>query len=373
VSDLVIVGGGIVGLACAYETARAGMKVTLLEYGKLAMQATNAAAGMLAPMIESHGPGPMLDLGLRALHDMPETVDELQQQCGFDIELRLHGILKVAFTEEQLAELRQRQAWLETYGHDVALLDGAQCREAEPRVSDHVIGGIYSAGEGSVSNQMLALALERGSEVLGVEIRQRTRAVGFASSGGRVTAVRTPDGDVPCDAVVIAAGARSGQIASRLRAGGESALPVRPIRGQMIALGGMSCPIRSVVWGPEGYLVPRANGLVFAGATVEDVGFRRRTTKAGLRAMRSMANRLVPQLRASQEHFDWAGLRPRTPDGLPIIGPMPSWPNVVAATGHFRNGILLGPITGSLVAKGLAGDWSDTPAEFSPARFAASA
>ncbi|MBI5288677.1 MAG: glycine oxidase ThiO [Chloroflexi bacterium] len=368
-SDVVIVGGGIVGLACAYETARAGMKVTLLEYGKTAMQATNAAAGMLAPMIESHGPGPMLDLGLRALHDMPEQVDELQQRCGFDLELRLHGILKVAFTEEQFAELRQRQAWLESCGHDVALLDGEQCREAAPRISERVIGGIYSASEGSVSNQMLALALERGAEALGVDIRQRAPAVGFTTGGERVTAVRTPDGDVGCDAVVIAAGARSGQIAARLSVNGSNPIPVRPIRGQMIALGGMSCPIRSVVWGPEGYLVPRANGLVFAGATVEDVGFRRRTTTAGLRAMRSMASRLVPQLRASQQRFDWAGLRPGTPDGLPIIGPMPAWLNVIAATGHFRNGILLGPITGRLVANGLGGDWSETSPEFSPGRF----
>ena len=370
-SDVVVVGGGIVGLACAHEAARAGMKVTLLEYGKTGMQATNAAAGMLAPMIESHGPGPMFDLGLRALREMPETVDALERQCGFDLELRLHGILKVAFTGEQLDELRQRQAWLASCGHDVALLDGAQCREAEPRISERVIGGIVSAGEGSVSNQMVALGLERVAEASGVEIRQRSPAVGFTTSGGRVTAVRTREGDVPCDAIVIAAGARSGQVSQMLAPRHRNKLlPVRPIRGQMIALGGMSCPIRSVVWGPEGYLVPRANGLVFAGATVEDVGFRRRTTKAGLRALRSMASRLVPQLAAAQQQFDWAGLRPGTLDGLPIIGPMPGWPNVIVATGHYRNGILLGPITSRLVARGIAGDWSETPAEFSPGRFA---
>ena len=138
----------------------------------------------------------------------------------------------------------------------------------------------------------------------------------------------------------------------------------------MIALGGMSTPIRYVVWGPDGYLVPRANGLVFAGATVEDVGFRRRTTKAGLASMRRMANALVPQLAAAKHLFEWAGLRPGTPDGLPIIGPLPGWTNVIAATGHYRNGILLGPITGRLVARGiLDGDWSETPSEFSPARF----
>jgi glycine oxidase len=133
----------------------------------------------------------------------------------------------------------------------------------------------------------------------------------------------------------------------------------------------MSTPIRHVVWGPDGYLVPRANGLVFAGATVEDVGFRRRTTKSALVSMRRMANALVPQLAAAKHLFEWAGLRPGTPDDLPIIGPIPGWPNVVAATGHYRNGILLGPITGRLIARGILDtDWSETAAAFSPARFA---
>jgi glycine oxidase len=139
----------------------------------------------------------------------------------------------------------------------------------------------------------------------------------------------------------------------------------------MVALGGMSAPIRHIVWGPDGYLVPRANGLVFAGATVEDVGFRRRTTKAGIRGLRAMASALVPQLGAATAHFEWAGLRPGTPDALPIIGPVPGMDNLVAATGHYRNGILLGPLTGKLVALGITrGEWDGVPPEFSPVRFA---
>jgi glycine oxidase len=165
--------------------------------------------------------------------------------------------------------------------------------------------------------------------------------------------------------IVLASGARSGQIGRKL----GIAVPVFPIRGQMIALGGMSQPIGRVVWGQDGYLVPRANGLVFAGATSEDVGFRRRTTKAGVRGMRSMAIGLVPQLRAATVHFEWAGLRPATPDARPIVGPVPAT-NVVAATGHFRNGILLGPLTGAWIARGIAGgDWSGVPTEFRYERF----
>jgi glycine oxidase len=370
VSGVVIVGGGIVGCACAYELAKAGASVTLLEYGKMGMQATNAAAGMLAPMIEAESPGPMMRAGMRALRAYPNAVSEVEAACGFDVELRLGGILKVAFTPRQADDLRRRYAWQRELGLPVEWLDAAACRELEPRISARVTGGLFSAGEGGVSNQLLTLGLERAAMTRGADIRQGTPVTGFAVRNGRVTAVRSGAASFACDSVVIAAGARSGQIAARLRKSRVALLPVRPVRGQMIALGGMSTPIRHVVWGPDGYLVPRANGLVFAGATIEEVGYRRRTTLAGTRAMRSMAIALVPQLAAAKVHFAWAGLRPGSPDDLPMIGPLAGWPNVIAATGHYRNGILLGPLTGELVARGIAaGDWSAVPPEFDPARF----
>lgn len=365
-SDVVVVGGGIVGCACAYELAKAGARVTLLEYGKTGMQATNAAAGMLAPMLEADPNGPMLELGSRALADYPALAAELQAQCGFDVELRLHGVLRVARTEAEHTELISRFARERELGLPLEWLDAAACHELEPRLSDRVTAGHFSPAEGAVSNQLLTLALERAAIAHGADIRQRTPVTGFSTRAGRVVAVRSRDATFECDAVVIAAGTRSPQIARKLR----ELLPVRPIRGQMIALGGMSTPIRHIVGGADGYLIPRANGIVFAGATVEDVGFRHRTTKSGLRAMRAMAIGLVPQLAAAKVHFDWAGLRPGTPDDLPIVGPLPSHLNVIAATGHYRSGILLGPITGKLVAKGIvAGDWSGVPAAFSPARF----
>ena len=213
----------------------------------------------------------------------------------------------------------------------------------------------------------MTLALERAAVKHGATIAERSPVSGFTTTGGRVTGVRTPERTFDCDTVVLAAGARSGQIAKKLHA----SLPVHPVRGQMIAFGGMHAPIRHIVGGPRGYLVPRANGLIFAGATVEEVGFRRRTTRSGVASMLSMSRELVPQLAAAKVQFEWAGLRPGTPDGLPIIGPLPGWSNVIAATGHYRNGILLGPLTGKVVANGVTrGEWGDVPAEFSPLRFA---
>ncbi len=368
--DVAIVGGGIAGLACAYELAKRGARAVVLEYGKTGMQATNSAAGMLSPLGESAAPGPMLELGVRAMRGYPALVRELESACGFGLELRTGGILKVALDQEDDARsLRRRFAWQREMGFAVDWLDGAACRELEPRLSEHVVAGVFSQEEASVSNQLVALALERAEAGLGARVVERAGVRGFVRRRGRVTGVRTADATYPCDAVVLAAGARSGQLARHLRLD----LPVVPVRGQMIALGGMSTPVRHVVWGPDGYLVPRANGLLFAGATVERVGFRRRTTAAGVRGMRRTAAALVPQLAAAKMHFAWAGLRPGTADGLPIIGALPGYENAYAATGHYRNGILLGPLTGELVARGIVeSDWSGVPAACAARRFAES-
>ncbi len=367
-SDVLIIGGGIIGCACAYELAKRGASVTLLEYGKPGMQATNAAAGLLAPLGESGAPTAILRTGLRALGDYPALVAELRERCGFDVELR-EGILKVAFDEDEAAALQRRFSWQRELGLTLDWLDGAMCRELEPRLSERIVAGVFSAGEAWVSNQLLALALERAARSYGAAIHERAPVARIRRRGGRVAGVAAGGEIYEAPVIVLAAGARSGQIAARM----GISLPVFPVRGQMIALGGMQAPIRHAIWGGDGhgYLVPRANGLVFVGATVEHVGFRRRTTKAAVRAMRRMAATLVPQLVAATMPFEWAGLRPGTPDGMPFIGPIADT-NVVAATGHYRNGILLGPLTGKLVAAGiLDDDWSEVPVEFSPERLRA--
>ena len=363
---MVIVGGGAIGCAIAYYLSRAGVQTTVLDRGRIGMEASNAAAGMLAPLSEAHGVGPMLDLGLASLRIFPTLAPELQEATGIDLEFRVTGILRVAFTPKDAQELRQQEQWQGSLGLPLDWLDQALVRELEPRLSPKIVAGLLSSEEAQVSNQNLTLAFARAAAARGATLRERTPVTSLITSDGRATAVRTPQGRVAAGHVVLAAGAWTGRLARRLGLD----VPVRPVRGQMLALGGMVTPIHTIVSGPRGYLVPRANGLVFAGATVEEVGFRPRTTLRGLREVRRAAIEIVPQLAQAQAQFTWAGLRPGSADELPILGPLPGLENVIVASGHYRNGILLSPITGQLIAQAIIeGRPSEALAPFSPARF----
>ena len=210
-------------------------------------------------------------------------------------------------------------------------------------------------------------ALARAAEARGVALFQGVSVTGFVTEGDQVIGLRTQNGKVGADLVVLAAGPWTASLGRRL---GVS-LPVRPVRGQMMAFSDFNSSLRHVAWNGDGYLVPKANGFLFAGATVEDVGFRKRTTARGLAGLRRMATALVPSLAYVEVATSWAGLRPGSPDGHPIIGPLPGWRGVSVASGHFRNGILLAPITGCLMAQLLLEGKTELPLEplFSPARF----
>ncbi len=366
-ADVVIAGAGIIGCAIAYELSRRGVSCLLLDSRKLGMAATNAAAGILAPLAEFRRPGALVSLGIESLRRYPQWVERLREETsGIDVEFRLNGVLRVALDDEEMAALREGMRYQGKLGLELVELDGALIREVEPRLSPKVLGGLLCPDEGQISNQLFTLALSRAARQRGARIVEGAPVLGFRGRAGRVTAVRTAQGEFACDRLVLAAGPWTRPLAAKL--GVE--VPTRPMRGQMMALGRMATPLRQVVWGSRGYLVPRANGLVFAGSTLEDVGFRFRPTKRGLAQVRRAAYELAPQMRSLQEHFTWAGLRPSSPDGLPIMGPLPGWENVTVATGHFRNGILLAPITGELIADSIIeGQAGEDLTPFSPGRF----
>jgi glycine oxidase len=244
-------------------------------------------------------------------------------------------------------------------------VEGGTLRALEPALSKRLLGAAYSPDGQHVNPGLLTQALARGAAARGATLRQGAGVAGFVRRGGRVTGVRTGAGDtVSAGHVVLAAGPWTRPLARRL--GAE--VPTRPMRGQMLAY--RSNAVRHILWGEDGYLVPKAGGFLFAGATVEDAGFRSRTTSRGLAGLRRMARSVVPALRYGEVASAWAGLRPGSPDGLPIIGRLPGWENVYVASGHFRNGILLGPITGKLIAQLITGGGADVPLEpFSASRF----
>ena len=369
-ADVVIAGGGVIGCAAAYYLTKAGASVTLLEKGEVGGAASGAAAGMLVPPAEAAASGPFRTLSRAGLALYPELVAALSDETGIDVQYTNAGLLLVAQSEGRAGALRAVARWSAAGGElGLALewVEGGPLRSLEPALSERLMGAAYSPEARHVNPGLLtqALARARAAAGRGAKLRQGEGVAGFVRRGERVTGVRLVGGETfGADHVVLAAGPWTRALALRLGA----SVPTRPMRGQMLAY--RTNAVRHMIWGEDGYLVPKAGGFLFAGATVEDAGFRPRTTARGLAGLRRMARSIVPALRYGEVASAWAGLRPGSPDGLPIIGRMPGWENVYAATGHFRNGILLGPITGKLIAQLMTGGETDVPLEpFRPERF----
>jgi glycine oxidase len=336
---VIVVGGGVIGCSIAYYLQEAGASTVLLERGEIGGEASGAAAGMLIAPIEDTGNEAFNCLRRASLEMYPALIKQVQSRSGLNIEYKRPGMLRTAVTVQAAAALRaiaQEQPDLDWVGQaDLSVL--------EPALSPRVLGALFSEADADLNPGLWTNALALAAERMGAEVRRRTVATGFLRKGGDVRGVSTDTGDVLADAVVIAAGPWTGPLGSRL---GWRA-PTPPMRGQMIAY--RSNALRHAVWGEEGYLVPKPRGFLWAGATVEAAGFRKRTTERGLAGLRRMATTYVPALRDAEVASEWAGLRPGSPDGQPVIGRLPGRDNAYVATGHFRNGILLAPITGALV------------------------
>ena len=363
-ADVAIVGGGVIGCAAAYHLAGEGARVTLVERGELAGEASGAAAGLLVPPIEAVPTGAYRDLCLAGAAAYPSLVETLESESGIDVRYLESGILLPARSNSHARAVRSLVG-SEALGVPLEWVEGEPLRRLEPGLRDDLLGAGYAAQGRHVNPGLLSQALARAAERRGARLMVATGVSRFLRRGDTVTGLRTSDGGtVEADSVVLAAGPWTARLARRLGA----VVPTRPMRGQMLAY--RTGSIRHAVWGESGYLVPKSGGFLFAGATVEDVGFRPRTTARGLARLRRMASALAPALRHAEVASAWAGLRPGSPDGRPIIGPLPGWANVIVATGHFRNGILLGPITGRLVAQLITKGETEQPLDpFSPARF----
>jgi glycine oxidase len=340
--NVTIVGAGLIGCSLAHELATRHVKVRVIDPRGAGRGATHASAGILAPWIEGHS-APLLRLLRCSLQLYDEFIRRMEDEAG-PVEYERSGTLQVALDADSETELRAVASQLAQHGVAHEWLSRREVLRREPALSSDVRAGVRLPGQGYVAVPALVGAIVTAATARGVAFeRDRVTAVRSGRDGAEVV---TPGATHRCDAAVVAAGTWSSDLAdATLRPA-----PIRPIRGQLLRLRVPTRPAGQVIWGRRCYLVPWQDGTVLAGATVEDVGYDERTTAAGVRELLDAATELMPALGAATFEEARAGLRPATHDELPVMGRSSISPRVFFATGHFRNGVLLAPLTASMLA-----------------------
>jgi glycine oxidase len=344
--DALVVGGGLIGLSVAFELAQRGAAVRVYDRGEPGRGASWAGAGMLAPFAERIEDDAFLQLCQASLAQYPAFVQRVVEASGVNVELALDGIVEAAFDAARLDQLAEFARELSTRDILCEMLDRRAALLAEPALGKHVLGALIIGGQGYVDNRRLGRALLAACRALGVIVHAPVSDVAIECDDRRVLGVRSALGFAPASIVINAAGAWAAHIDGVPPAARPA---VTPVKGQMLALGVPEGFLRRATWVPGAYLVPRTDGRLLIGATVEDAGFDERVTAAGIDALLHAALAAAPSLGAFTVTESWAGLRPATPDGRPFIGPT-AIDGLLLATGHYRNGILLAPVTATMIA-----------------------
>jgi glycine oxidase len=368
-ASTVVIGGGAIGLVVAWRAAQRGHSVCVLERDELGAGTSHVAAGMLAPVTEADaGELALLELGLSSARAWPAFADELAAASGADPGLRRCGALVVARDGDEAAALERELALRIELGLDVERLLPSAARRLEPALAPALRLALAVPGDHAADPRLLVLALAEAARRAGVQLRTGAAVKAIRSEGGHVTAVERAGGElVEAGEVVVAAGAWSGAIAG-LPQGAR--IPLRPVKGQIMRLRDPQGPglLERIVRFEGGYLVPRGDGRYVLGATMEERGFDTTVTAGGLYELLRDAGELVPGIHELVVEETAAGLRPATPDNAPVLGRPAELDGLVWATGHHRNGILLAPVTGEIVAGILDGEAAPEP--FAPGRFA---
>ncbi|MCB9620136.1 MAG: glycine oxidase ThiO [Sandaracinus sp.] len=377
-SDVVIVGGGVMGCASALRLAQAGLRVTVLERSVPGAEASSAAAGILGPAVEAHHghgdghPHPgrrpaqstLLTLGLRSRELHATLATELREEHGIDVGFRRCGVMRVAVREEERSALATHSELVR--GHAlVETIDGDEARRREPSLGPAALEAIELPEEAQLDPPTLLTGLAIASERAGVVFRTAT-VHGVIVEGGRARGVRTEGEALHADHVVVAAGSWTSLVPGL---GLESA-HVHPVRGQILTTRTRPPVFRRIVFGAGGYVVTRPDGRVLCGSTEERVGFRREVTFEGIARIVALATTLAPSLADAPVQTHWSSFRPGTADDLPLVGPAGP-EGLWLASGHYRNGILLAPITAELVRDAIVGEaLPEEAAALDPRRFA---
>ena len=361
-AGIIIVGGGVIGLSIARELAhRRVSDIVVCDKGELGKEASWAAGGILAPQIEADGADDFFKLATASRDLYPSFAQALHDETAIDVELDPTGTLCVAFNDEEKAELRRRFEWQRRAGLQVEWLDSESVRRAEPALSPEVRGALRFPDDWQVENRKLVEALIASNQKLGVHLFPECEVTSLSIDRDRIGGVETASGPIAARTVIVCAGAWTSSLFP---------VEVEPVRGQMLCFKPNPQLARHVIYSSHGYLIPRRDGRLLAGSTSEHVGFDKRVTDEGINMIKSMAFEIAPALAGAPLVDSWAGFRPHSSDDLPVLGADNNVEGLFYATGHYRNGILLAPITANVIANLLTERRSSILIEpFSPKRF----
>ena len=340
-TDVVIIGAGLIGMLTAHELASAGMQVSILERGQPARESSWAGGGILSPLYPWRYPDAVNELVRWSQRYYPELCQQCEAGSGIDPQWTRSGLL-ITDTDDAA----QMQQWIRRFDARLELLDVAGVREQESALGLQPESAAWLPDVAQIRNPRLVKSLRAMLENNGVDIRPDCPAQGWDIEAGRVRSVRTPGGAVHADAFVVASGAWTGPL---LESTGLS-LPIEPVRGQMLLFRGEPGLVSCICLHNGRYVIPRRDGRVLVGSTLEYVGFDKQTTAQALEELRQSALQLIPALASLPIEKHWAGLRPGSPDGTPVIGPHPDIANLYINAGHFRNGVVLGPASARVLA-----------------------
>jgi len=366
-TDIVILGGGVIGCAIAYHLRKSGIDVIVLDQGEIGAEASSAAAGLLAPLGSISGPGPFADLLLASFALFPALVPELEEASGIRLEYEQPGSLRVVRNSKHIPNLRKRMKAWQPLGLQMHWLTGDEACQREPLLAPDVCAAIYAPEESQIKASNLAKAFSVAAANLGANLYSHKEITRIQHDDTRITGVQTSQGEtIDCNHLVVATGAWAARCNEWL----NIELPVSPQRGQILTLRQPSKPLRQIIFGEAAYLAPKSGNSVLVGATKEEAGFDKQLTAGGVAWLLNTAIRLAPALESSPIDQMWTGLRPRTPDNQPILGPAPGWKNVTLAVGHGSVGIMLSAITGKTIADSMVkGEVPEVVRPFSLERF----
>jgi len=349
-SDVVVIGGGIVGLATAFELAKEGVKVTVLERHRCGQEASWAGAGVLQ-CGNWHRKDPLVQLLRESICNYDKFTDELREHTGIDSQFVRCGSLELLLEDQQYrmaaSEVKAAEAYKEEYGQTILeLLSPEQARELEPNITTDLYGAKYSSINCQVQNPLIVRALRVACHQLNVNILENCNVRELIREGDRIVGVDSTCGRFDCKHVILTAGPWSSMIDKEL----EQLMPVAPVRGQIVLMEMHPRPFTRVVERGRCYLIPRLDGRIVLGATQEpDAGYEKRNTVEGVNHLLTLSQRLVPMLSKASIIRLWSGLRPASPDDWPYIGPVAGFDGLIAATAHFRSGLILAPITARIM------------------------